>query len=699
MRIAKVSSKVSSKMQTNLSWAQVAHIRIGFAGVCAPALIGVALSGSFPVALAASPVLAIAHASKATLRAESLAIKSEIQFATVPLTTEKVWSIEPREPNPHRSHWAVQREVSLPDLKAVAVRGDKFGVESGDLAVKAVVYVRGPGPWYRSWNEYDCAREPNAWFSTSDGNHLAAEEAAQSWISLLNQRKRILAQELARLQGRNDKVAENLARQALESWLFDVESEWLKTGKKNARAREWASYREQAATEGWCAKIGKGGNTAIYSPAMAGSPHSGSVSHPPAVSHRVAVSHPSTPAPSWRDLMEPPAPRPDLPPMEQLIARLPAHRWDGLYSVHLSLIFANRALTGQFLLDSSAPQSLVSPTWLENQGVQPSLVQLQGYPTVPVQWSGGHGLGHPAVPFSAVANDVALSLHDFLLLETTERFVGPAFRHPCCDGVLGADFFRTYSIKFDPGPPYGVELWKREGFAPPVNGRDGKPETWDWIEAATLTQGGTVSNGCTLGPVPGVRWDTGLVETAKLHGPWAARRPSANRLSCGAGPVGPAITPSSRGSQPPFETRVPGVSIGMGFLGNAPLVFDLSHGRIWFSSAIARPPLRNRTGLRVGYSVGRLGRELRVIAIVPGSPASHLAGLQKGSLIEEIDATQPATLDAWLVDQRLAGAYGTEVHLKWKNSGRSPKAPVVEYDGVLKTESGGPAMAVTRVGR
>src|SRR5689334_17185943 len=77
-----------------------------------------------------------------------LTLESKYDFSSDPLTTEKVWSLDPKQLNPHLQRWVVQRQVQLLGLKAIQ-RNPKdkvFGVEATGLISDATAYVRPAGP-------------------------------------------------------------------------------------------------------------------------------------------------------------------------------------------------------------------------------------------------------------------------------------------------------------------------------------------------------------------------------------------------------------------------------------------------------------------------------------------------------------------------------------------------------------------------
>ena len=99
----------------------------------------------------------------------------------------------------------------------------------------------------------------------------------------------------------------------------------------------------------------------------------------------------------------------------KVLVRAPARRWNGLFSVRLNVLIGLKRLSGQFLVDSGAGKSVISPKWLESQGVLPVLVQSPDTRLQRVNWSGGSGLATQAVVDGVDMSGFELSLRDFLL--------------------------------------------------------------------------------------------------------------------------------------------------------------------------------------------------------------------------------------------------------------------------------------------
>jgi C-terminal processing protease CtpA/Prc len=102
---------------------------------------------------------------------------------------------------------------------------------------------------------------------------------------------------------------------------------------------------------------------------------------------------------------------------------------------------------------------------------------------------------------------------------------------------------------------------------------------------------------------------------------------------------------------------------------SATIVFDLPHGRVWYSpEELAAPDYKNTSGLTLNYTYIKGDRALVVQSIQPKSVASQLekAGLKKGMVVTEIDELPTLEMDLWEVNRRLAGVYGDTVKLQWQ---------------------------------
>ncbi|MCM2321985.1 MAG: hypothetical protein NDJ90_01850, partial [Oligoflexia bacterium] len=300
-------------------------------------------------------------------QAKGLELASQYESVLEPLTTEKVWTLDPEELNPHRQRWVLHRQVRLKGLEARKLGAERFGVRAKVLESVTRGYVRGDGPWYRPFSEFPCGEE-QAWFATKEGAREALEAGAAAWSELLKRELVTLDLRLERIAEKSGPNAVRFALVAYEDWLRRLEGEWRGELKARIRQSEWTRYREVGTDAGICAKGGAAR----------------------------AAAQPPVVVPSWENLMEPPG----APAQAQArsgpakpLARTPARRWNGLYSVRLSVQVGTRSLTGQFLLDSTTYRSILNPAWLAMQGMLPVWIEIPGARPERVTMSGTTALG------------------------------------------------------------------------------------------------------------------------------------------------------------------------------------------------------------------------------------------------------------------------------------------------------------------
>ena len=626
---------------------------------------------AFAALLATSSLSSSAHAVSLP---SNITLGAQVQDASEPLTTARIWELDPRELNPHRAHWIVERSVDLRGL--VPVEGPNgFHLKVGTVHSLSRIHVRSPGYGY---DQFSCEKEPDEWFYNADGARKAGHAAAAAWDAILEDRLarlELLAKKI-NTSGKNSALA--AGRDMLAKWLRENEIEWQVHARLEARAQEWRYYLQQAHEKGWCTPDGK--------PSVPPDPSKGGSSNDK------AQLRPKPQIPSVESRMETTPAK--LKP--ELLARLPAQRWNGLYSVRVSLDAAGITVNGHFLIDSGAAVSIVSPEFLKRQGVNPVILETKGLPLQRVSWSGGAGLARWVSVENAKVGVQVLGISNFLLMET-ELFAPPETVGNCCDGILGADFLRRFAVEFVPAPAKTVLVWPRDGFSKSSDKFGSGP--WPWVEVSTAAAG-EVTGGCTLTEdgtpkegaqkrLDGARWDTGSDAAVVVHSHWTSVLTEKNRkwtLRCGnliiASAIPTAVLQSPSESEvrnapdSPFHRKVPAITLGMDLIGRSGAVFDLANGKLWLApDGITRPVLVNRTGLVMKFILNSADvRELRVGKILEegAGPAMKKLGMKPGEIIESIDGIKPETLDTWEVEQRLSGAFGPSVKISWT----SPTDPV-----------------------
>ena len=568
-----------------------------------------------------------------------------------PLTTDLLNQIDPTHKNPHLERWGLKRTTELKGLKARPLADGLYSVSAQAVVSRALGYIRPQGPWYQALSQFPCTEQAQgSGFATQEGALQAAAHAAEQWSHLLSQELQTLSSLFSKVKVQSASTAHTRGEMIFQGWLDRLEERWRAEAYPNARAEEWKFYTQEAKSAGICPR-----------------------------------TSPVSPLLSLKQRMEPLSGSP--PRWNQVLARAPARLWNGLFSIRLSVTLGEKKLNGRFLIDSTAPRSVISPVWLESQGVYPAWLLIPHALPERVIWS---GLWPDQRPLSRLIqvdqvemSGLRLPLSQFLLAET-EFFAPPENLGSCCDGVLGLDFLRLYPIEFQSKAPAEVRVWPKKGFL------------WSgdtpWLELSESAEGGLVSS-CQLKassgekqgaftPLPGVRWDTALEASSQVHTPGqpqlrALGQSRSLSLECDSMVLAQGIRPEL--PQPPIGIQAsgpltqsnPALSVGMDLLRQSVFTLDLPHGRIWFKDTELplKPAQKNQSGLVLQFQQINGQRVFRVEELKPRSPASVLSqkGLQKGGGLLELNSTPVDELDLWQVEQILSGAQGQHVQLKWKS--------------------------------
>jgi len=277
-------------------------------------------------------------------KAAGLAIRATFEESAEPLTTEAIWATAPDEINAHRRRWILERRTQLSGVEAkvraaAAARAPgAFGVRAASLDSIAVGRIRGPGPWYRPIEEFPCSARPAPGFGTAEGAREAAREASRIWKAELEAQAPALEILLARISEPAPEAALARADRVFREWLATVEAAWRGQASEGPRRKEWELYVKASARAHACENPER------------------------------------RPLPRWEEMMEPPAgPLPERP-----LVRAPARRWDGPFSVRVTVHVGGKRVSGNFLVDSASPFSLISPAFLEDQGVHRIFQALPG---------------------------------------------------------------------------------------------------------------------------------------------------------------------------------------------------------------------------------------------------------------------------------------------------------------------------------
>lgn len=595
-----------------------------------------------------------------------LSLKSQV--SPEPLTTEKVWTLAPTQSDPHRQRWVLSSQLELSGLKVIQTgtrSKEVFKIESGELQGEVTGYLRGPGPWYQNLEHFPCGVDSHSdlasRFATEEGTRKGITEALDHWSKFLTQEKLKLSFALGHIRAETEQGTRDQARQVYRNWFQQLNRDWLAEQSKLKKI-EWSHYEKAAHQAGLCGPSAK------------------------------SKTHDSSTGPlPWKAQMEPIQGEP--PKVTQVHVHAPARLWDGMFTIRVSVRMGDGSLNGRFLIDSTAPTSVVSPSWLEGQGILPALIGLTRVAPQKVlgsQFRENAGELSKWVSVERVEiSGFPIPLNTFLLAET-EFFGAPDHVGSCCDGVLGQDFLKLYPIEFQPQKPPEVRIWPKENFH---WGTGGEEKGLPWIEvSSTEMASDCVSGSDTVGRgrLKGVRWNTGSPESLLLHTPWkkqggAIASPSW-KVECDSIQVArnaTAVSPSELAAKrnPGLRQAFPAIDFGMELLSRGNFTFDLPHGRLWLaSSGLASPPMaRNRSGLKLKFEVQKkMGRILKVVSLKANSPAQSLAqaGLKPGMTITQLDGLEPADHDLWTLERHLAGEFGNTVTLQWQAQNGLKMAPM-----------------------
>ena len=594
--------------------------------------------------------LLLSQSSFASAPVQEIELNADFRKVDEKLTTEKAGDLSFGVPNPHLQFWAVKRDVSLVGLSAFLRSDGRYGVSAKTILSNSKGYLRGGGPWFHSLADFWCEREPNLWFATEEGSQQALGRAGMKWSELLATEKSRLSVLMGQVSESSEKIALEKGTEIFSRWLRGVENDWRTQVIPQVRREEWQSYLKEVGQKECSSRRAKGKLI-----------------------------------PDYRAMLEPL--EGTSPRVTQLLARAPARSWNGLFSVRLSVQVNGKKLNGQFLIDSGAPVSVISPHWLESQGVYPSWVVLPARTPEKVIWShpteGQEGLALRAFLKKVELSGLEIPLHEFLLYET-DFFSTPENLSSCCDGVLGSDFLSLFPVEFKVTAPLEVRVWPKKGF-------QGLADT-PWVEVNQERQGSLVS-ACKLIPqtektdlkqarYSGVSWSTGsedaletFISSSKLP---KGKAPRFWEIECNGNLFAQdqtAFVSESKVDHRPYAARV-----GMPLLSRGSFTFDLPHGRLWFEKEALglKQNWENHSGLSLEFILHDGDRSLVVKSIQPRSSAEKLLklGLKPSVEIVEMDGLPSGELDFWEVEQRLAGKYRKSVTLKWKTKKGFKMAPI-----------------------
>jgi len=528
------------------------------------------------------------------------------------LTTPKVWSLDPTEPNPAQVKWVLSRDVRLHNLKTEVNEDGSYRLNVSTIESETASYLRNDGPWYRLPSDYPCHPTAQSVFTTRDGARVASDEAAKVWQSLLEREKSKLAAILSRVSGHSEKTTIEAGQDLFQRWLKAITDEWRVVSADRAHQAEQEFYKNNF--------------------------------HGQCQSYEVPREN----------VLEPVAALYSQFPL----ARAPARRWDGAYSIRLTLVIDQRRLVGQFLIDSTFPKSVVSPDFLEAQGVIPGAVFVPLAEPEKV----GKTLARPARVDQVEVAGYKLPSEDFLVA-ATDFYSPPDSLSSCCDGVIGTDILRHFAVGFKTLSSKISEV----DFFDPLHF---KPEgDFVWNEVALSSKNEPVSS-CQLvqngkSRLEKITWDLANTEPFRVNAPFYKGENIS--IECGDQKIASELLPV-------FESELAGsgasyAHAGVDVLSRGEFVLDLPNGRLWLErSALKKSTPKNRTGIDTTYDYLGKDRVLRVASVrsTRFSQPAIKAGLRIGQVLTSVDGKPADEMDAWEVDQRLSFVYSERVRLGWE---------------------------------
>lgn len=360
-------------------------------------------------------------------------VRSELEISQAPLTNALVIQIDSLEPNPHLRRFILDRKVQLAGLE-VAREEQKgaFVIRASEIEAHSVLLLRSPDSnYYLSDDDFACSIAAPGFdrYSTYALTRARGQRAAEVWKTLLAKQSPVLKKTLESIRSQSESMALVQARNALQAWLIGVEAKYRKTVESETESvrKEWIK-------------------TAHCDPSKG----------------RKTVRE-------WREMVE----RPLFAETSKLslLGRAPSRRYNGFYTVKLSVKLLGTTLNGRFLVDPMATSAILSSDWAQKQGVDPRRLLAGAQTTLKVSHSFGKVRGPVIRPDQVEIGGVKIPLSEWILGDAF-FFDEPKYPARCCDGVIGIDFLKRFAIEFDPRDSTALILYPRESFA----GRLG----WSW---------------------------------------------------------------------------------------------------------------------------------------------------------------------------------------------------------------------------
>lgn len=334
------------------------------------------------------------------------------------------------------------------------------------------------------------------------------------------------------------------------------------------------------------------------------------------------------------------------------LARVPLKRWDRQVTARVQLWQGGKALNGQFLVDPTAPQSIVSPAWLEGQGLPPDWVKVKERPATRVRTGGAIDDTTKSEWIrvdGAELSGLKIPVTEFQVAEV-ELYGQPEATSECCDGVLGADLLTRYVVETRLDGLHELDLYDAEKYRPPTD--------WGSADLIWRNSQGWVSD-CEWGTAPGSQVTWNWTDQSLLTWPKAAPPKTSVDLRCGQQLFGSV----------PYARSGSTASAGFMAIDGRRLVWDFPQGRLRFPSQphfyLDPRPQPNRTGVKILYEFRSASRVARIKSLKKGV----LPGALVGDEVVSVGGRATEKLAQWELDALLSAPGPKDLEVQWRSKG------------------------------
>lgn len=407
------------------------------------------------------------------LLVRALDLRFHLRVSEDPLTTEKVWELAPDQINAHRQAWILSPQLSLDRLEAMPrgkpnTKDEKlYGAEALSVSAEVLGFVRPKGPFFDTLDDLDAYRErpllqghpasrgsiepkiakkiqgrracpvPEDFLSREQA--LAALQAeAKLFEAILSRQRVVLAKRLAVVAAPTPAEAKARAKLIFERWVHevgDLREAQAPAVVANAKAAVLAEFLSR--------------ETLRACPSLRANAYS--------QKQLIRSAHRARPKSNSDQSEIPGGFVQRMDPIvrlqgNQTLGRAPAKAVAGGLAVRGRVWVGSKNLTGLFLLDFSQLQTLISPVFLKEQGLQPwELAVANVLPRREFDVDSLAIGGYP-IPVRRVR---LVETEEWVKKSRAEQMQLSFLRAGCCSGVLGVDFLAHQTFEVGAvGDPY-----------------------------------------------------------------------------------------------------------------------------------------------------------------------------------------------------------------------------------------------------